>query len=212
VEAHHRQVLADLGSMMISGSHAPPLPVSNPAGRTTGRKDAALEVESAPAPSPADTPAAPEAEAPAETKPHGLLRAAEHSHRSDVAALRQWINHPELRDSLTVPDLAGEHNGKGFERAVAAYHAVMPATPPPPADPPPVVTDPAPVPSDPVVVPDPVVPDPVVPDPVVVTDPVPTDPVAGDPVVLPDPVVPDGVVDESTVLDLLPPAEDETIQ
>lgn len=96
--------------MRISGTPVPPLPAANPAGRTTGGRDAA-----------------PEAAPPSESQPHGLLVAAAHSHRSDVAALRQWINHPERRDSLTVPDLESEHKGKGFERAVAAYHAAMPA-------------------------------------------------------------------------------------
>jgi hypothetical protein len=92
----------------------------------------------------------PEAYAPAETrpeggKPHGLVRAAEHSHRSDVAALRQWINHPELRSDLALPDLSTEHKGHGFQKAVAAYEAVIAtATPPPAPEPDPVVTDPAP--------------------------------------------------------------------
>ena len=70
-------------------------------------------------------PAETRAEAPAEDgKAHGLVRAAGHSHRSDVAALRQWINHPDLRSDLALPDRSTEHRGNGFEKAVAAYEAV----------------------------------------------------------------------------------------
>jgi hypothetical protein len=167
--------------MRITGSNPLPPAVPTPAARGAGRKETVAEA-----------PAVPDQEAPAETKAHGLVRAAEHSNRSDVAALRQWINHPELRDGLTVPDLAAEHKGKGFERAVAAYQAVAPA--PPPADPV-VVTDP--------VTPDPVVTDPVTPDPVV-TDPVTPDPVLTDPVT-PDPVVTDPVTPDPVVTDPVTP-------
>ncbi len=91
-------------------------------------------------------PGASDTEPPVEAKPHGLVRAGEHSNRSDVAALRQWINHPSLRDGLAVPDLAAaEHKGRGFEKAVAAYEGVAPAPPapaPPVTDPDPMVADP----------------------------------------------------------------------
>lgn len=87
---------------------------------------------------PATGSGAPEPEAPAETgRAHGLVRAGEHSHRSDVAALRQWVNHPELRNDLALPDLAAEHKGNGFARAVAAYEAAIAA-----GTPDPVTTDP----------------------------------------------------------------------
>jgi hypothetical protein len=138
--------------MRISGP-TPPLPPVTSHARPTGH---------------------PEAYAPAETpaeggKPHGVVRAAEHSHHSDVAALRRWINAPDLRDDLTLPNLLTAHKGQGFQKAVAAYQAVI-AIAPPATDPMPVVTDPPPVVADPApAVPDadPVVkdPTPVVPDP-----------------------------------------------
>jgi hypothetical protein len=81
--------------------------------------------EAPPAAAPPVTPEPAEADAPAEGKAHGLARAAGHSNRSDVAALRQWVNHPELRDSLELPDLTAEHNGNGFQKAVAAYEAAI---------------------------------------------------------------------------------------
>jgi len=162
--------------MRISGP-TPPLPPVTSQARPTGRSEASP---------PAETPVA---ETPAEDgKAHGLVRAAEHSHRSDVAALRQWINHPDLRDALTLPDLSTEHKGNGFRKAVAAYEAAIGTGTPAPApdpvvtDPTPVVTDPVPVVTDPVPVvtdPAPVVTDPapVVTDPApVVTDPVPVTP------------------------------------
>ena len=103
-------------------------------------------------------------------------------HRSDVATLRQWVNHPDRRDAIALPDLAADHHGQGFAKAVAAYQAVVAATAPPAADP--VVAPP--VDGVPVVAP----------------------PVDGDPVVaLPDPVV--APVDEPALTDLLletPPA------
>jgi hypothetical protein len=157
--------------MRISGSHpSPPLP-PNPAGRDAGRAEDAAAV-TAPAPAPAETAEAPAPEAPAEEKAHGLVGAADHSHRSDVAALRQWINHPELRGDLALPDLAAEHHGNGFHQAVAAYEAVIAlADPAPAADTPAVVdpvpvTDPAPVTADPAPVTDPAL----LPDPTSVND------------------------------------------
>jgi hypothetical protein len=77
---------------------------------------------------------------------HGLAAAA-HSHRNGVAALRQWINHPSRRADLEPPDLTAPHQGKGFEQAVAAYHAAAapPAADPPPITPPAPATEPVPV-------------------------------------------------------------------
>jgi hypothetical protein len=124
-------------------------------------------------PAPAEFPGPAETGTPPGDKAHGPVGAAEHSHRSDVAALRQWINHPDLRAEVPVPDLTAEHKGNGFQKAVAAYQAAAAtAAPTPPADPAPVVTDPAPVVTDPApVVTDPA---PVVTDPApVVTDPAP---------------------------------------
>lgn len=124
--------------MRISGPHANPLPAANAPGR-------ARDISAAQA----DFTGPAEAGAPAGDKAHGLVRAAGHSHRSDVAALRQWINHPDLRAELTLPDLGAEHQGNGFRKAVAAYQAAAAiANPTPPADPAPVVTDPAPVVTD----------------------------------------------------------------
>ena len=140
----------DLRLDASAASHRQPRPLLRPAGHRRPRRWTA-----------------PPPEAPAESeRAHGLVRAAEHSHRSDVAALRQWINHPDLRDDLPLPDLTAEHKGNGFEKAVAAYEAALAVGNPPPA------TDPAPVATDP----DPVIPDPgpVVSDPApVVTDPKP---------------------------------------
>jgi hypothetical protein len=123
-------VAADQGHMKISGSPPLPPPAVDHA-RTSGRRDSAAPNETVPAPAPVPTIEAPQTEAPAESgKAHGLVRAAAHSHRSDVAALRQWINHPDLRSELSLPDLTTEHKGRGFEKAVAAYEAAT-ATPPP---------------------------------------------------------------------------------
>lgn len=111
--------------MRISGSNAPPMPSVN----APGRSQAAAPVEA-----PTEPPALPaEADTPAQEKAHGLVRAAEHSNRTDVAALRQWINHPELRADLALPDLTAPARGKGFERAVAAYTAAAGDGTPPPA-------------------------------------------------------------------------------
>lgn len=127
--------------MRISGSTGP-LPPAATQACATRRLEADAPAPAAPAP----TSETSGAEAPAESgKPHGLVRAAEHSHRSEVAALRQWINHPELRDSLTVPDLAAEPNGSGFQKAVAAYEAAIATANPPATDTPPASeTPPAP--------------------------------------------------------------------
>ncbi len=126
--------------MRISGPQGTPLPAPTAPGRA--RETAA--------PQSAEFAGGAEADAPAEVKPHGLVRAAAHSHRSDVAALRQWVNHPDLRAELTVPDLTAVHKGNGFQKAVAAYQAAAAiGTPTTPADPAPVVTDPAPVVTDP---------------------------------------------------------------
>ena len=138
--------------MKISGS-TPLLPPAATQGRVTRRPETAAPAQ-APAPAPTSEPSP---DAPAETaKPHGLVRAAEHSHRSDVAALRQWINHPGVRSDLTLPDLSTEHKGNGFAKAVAAYEATIASATPPPApdaepvvsEPDPIVPDPAPVLSD----------------------------------------------------------------
>jgi len=72
-------------------------------------------------------PAAPAPAAEAGRTSHG--RGAEH--RSDVATVLQWINHPDLRESLVLPDLQATHNGKGFANAVAAYQAVLAELTPP---------------------------------------------------------------------------------
>ena len=132
--------------MRISGPHGTPLPAPTAPGRD---RDVA-------APQPAEFAGPAEADTPAGDKAHGLVRAADHSHRSEVAALRQWINHPDLRAELTLPDLAAEHKGNGFQKAVAAYQAAVAiasptpsADPAPVTDPAPVVTDPAPVVTDP---------------------------------------------------------------
>ncbi|HKY75898.1 MAG TPA: hypothetical protein VJS45_07155 [Acidimicrobiia bacterium] len=123
--------------MKISGS-TPLLPPAASQTRATRRPETD-------APATGTTPEPSQPEAPAETgKPHGLVRAADHSHRSDAAALRQWINHPDLRSDLTLPDLSTEHKGNGFAKAVAAYEAAI-ASATPPSDPAPVVTDPDPL-------------------------------------------------------------------
>lgn len=141
--------------MRISGSTPPLPPVANQA-RSTRRPGTD-------APTQAPAPETPETRAPAGSdKAHGLGRTAEYSHRSDVAALRQWINHPDLRSELALPDLTGEHKGNGFQTAVAAYKAIIaignpaPSTDPAPVpeadpvvDPAPAASDPAPVVSDP---------------------------------------------------------------
>ena len=138
-------VPADHGRMKISDSTPLPPPVVNHT--RSGRPAAATPPETAPP-----------SEAPAESgKANGLVRAAGGSRRSDVAALRQWINHPDLRVDLALPDLAAERKGNGFERAVAVYEAAIAIGPPPiTTDSDPVTTDPAPVVSEPA----PVVPEP----------------------------------------------------
>lgn len=157
----------------------PPLPpAATSQTRGAGRPGPGGPVETPPAPVAAPTDETPGAEAPAEgEKAHGPVRAAEHSNRSDVAALRQWINHPELRSDLALPDLSAEPKGNGFAQAVAAYQAIIAIGTPPATDP--VVTDPAP--TDPPAGADPVVSDPVVADPPAATDPA--------PVVDPDPLL-----------------------
>ena len=150
-EAQPERFAADRAAMRISGPHGTPLPTP-PTAPGRARENAAPESAEFSAPAAADAPAA--------EKPHGLVGAADHSHRSDVAALRQWINHPDLRAELPVPDLTAEHKGNGFQKAVAAYQAAAATgTPTPSADPAPVVTDPAPVVTDPA----PIVTDPVEP-------------------------------------------------
>jgi hypothetical protein len=176
--------------MKISGS-TPLLPPAASQARATRRPEADAPAQ---APAPAPTPETSEPDAPAETgKPHGLVRAAEHSNRSDVAALRQWINHPDLRSELAPSDLTVEHKGNGFAKAVAAYESII-AIGSPPASSDPVVPDP--------VVPEPVVPEPV-PDPAVsdpppvVTEPVPDLPVPAPAVPDADPLL-DALLPEST--------------
>jgi hypothetical protein len=133
--------------MRISGS-TPPLPPAASQARATRRPEADAPAQ---APAPAPAPATSEPEASTETgKAHGLVRAAEHSNRSDVAALRQWINHPDLRSDLSMPDLSTEHAGNGFAKAVAAYEAATAIGDPPPVPvPEPVITDPAPAVTEP---------------------------------------------------------------
>src|SRR5688572_20370211 len=84
-KAQPKRFAADRAAMRISGPHGTPLPVA-PTAPPRARENAA--------PQPAEVAGPAAADAPAEAKPHGLVRAAGHSHRSDVAALRQWINHP----------------------------------------------------------------------------------------------------------------------
>jgi hypothetical protein len=102
--------------------------------------------EATPAPAPAPATTTTEA---LETAPVTTSRGRGAEHRSDVATLRQWVNHPERRDSIALPDLttAAPH-GQGFAKAVAAYQAVLAELAPqvtegPPVDPAPV--DPAPL-------------------------------------------------------------------
>jgi len=128
---------------------------------------------------------------PADPTGSGPAGTAGMSHRSDVAALRQWINHPERRNELPLPDLTADHHGTGFQKAVAAYQAATATVDPAPVtapvvDPAPVtgsgsVTDPAPSTNTPIVDPAPT-PEP----PPVLTDPAPA------------------AVDTQTVLDATP--------
>jgi len=126
--------------MRIDGPHgAPPhIRTSSPRGPRAGFEETAAVPAEAPG---EETPATP-----TQARPHGLVQAAEHSHRSTVAALRQWINHPGLREQLGEPDLtAPAKAGGGFEKAVAAYRAIVseaPATDPAAPLDPPVVIDP----------------------------------------------------------------------
>lgn len=143
-----------------------PAPHATPAPR---QRAAAAPVEAAP----------PE---PPRTAPKG--KGAEH--RSDVATLRQWVNHPDRRDAMTLPDVdASGRRGQGFAKAVEAYRSVLAELPPPPAAPP--VTDPV---TDPVTV---TVPPPAAPP---VTDPAPVTDTAPEPdaAVVPDPAAPEVVV------------------
>jgi hypothetical protein len=178
--------------MKISGT-TPPLPSVASQARSTRRPETDAPAE-APAPAPVPVPETSETEAPTESgKAHGLVRAAEHSHRSDVAALRQWINHPDLRSDLSLPELSSEHKGKGFEKAVTAYEAIIAIGNPPSTDPAPipdpVVTDPAPVAIDP---------NPVVADPApVITDPSPVLPDMAPVLSGPDPLL-DALLPDST--------------
>src|SRR3954453_21235605 len=105
--------------MNVSALHRPPFAPAN------SRPPSAT-------PPAADPPATDPGEKPA----HGLVGGAGDSHRSSVAALRQWINHPERRAEMGTPDLTATHHGKGFEKAVAAYQAAIAGAP--------TVTDPAP--------------------------------------------------------------------
>jgi hypothetical protein len=137
------------GPMKISGS-TPLLPPAANQARATRRPETDAPAQT---PSPTTTLEPSQPEAPAETgKPHGLVRAADHSNRSDVAALRQWINHPDLRISL--PDLSTEHKAKGFQKAAAAYEAAA-AIDTPQATDSPSASDPAPIVTDPPLVADP---------------------------------------------------------
>lgn len=56
-------------------------------------------------------------------------------HRSDVATLRQWVNHPDQRAAIVLPDLTSTPRGHGFATAVAAYQAALAELAPPPAPP-----------------------------------------------------------------------------
>ena len=113
--------------MNISPAGASPLPGVRPTG-AKGRPESPV----------VDIPTDP----PGQDKPKGLVGAAAHSHGSDVAALRRWINHPDLRDQLPLPDVTAEHQGKGFSKAVAAYEAAAVLVDPPVVTDPPVVEEP----------------------------------------------------------------------
>ena len=142
--------------MKISGLPNP-CPATPGAARTGRAGTAKPLTHEAQAPAPTFDPAASvageaeaQADAPADGRSSGLVGAAAHSHRSDVAALRQWINHPDLRDALGLPDLTGEHQGNGFAKAVEAYQSVAPVADPP-AEAPTTVVDPL---LDPTLLPD----------------------------------------------------------
>jgi 5'-nucleotidase len=99
-----------------------------PAPRTPPAEPSTTPSAAAPTPAPTTTPA------PAAPPAHG--KGAEH--RSDVATLRQWLNHPDRRDGITLPDLTvPASHGHGFANAVAAYQAVLAELVPPTAEPPP---------------------------------------------------------------------------
>lgn len=181
--------------MIISTPHPSPRPLGP--GTPSGRADAAATPFAAPADAPDETapdPAEPGSVTgsapPAEPTGSGLAGAVGVSHRSDVAALRQWINHPELRNDLPLPDLTVDHHGTGFQKAVAAYQAATATVDPAPVTAP--VTDPAPIASTPVVDPDPTTDQAPTTDATAGTDPVLTgpiaDPPASDPAVLGNPV------------------------
>lgn len=143
------------------------------------RQRAAAATDTTTTPAPAPAPTTPRS-ADAATKGRGA------EHRSDVATLRQWVNHPDRRDAMTLPDVnATDHRGQGFAKAVEAYRAVLAELPAPPAAPP--VTDPV---TDPVTV---IVPPPAAPP---VTDTVPVTDTAAEPDA---PVVPEVVVPEVVV-------------
>src|SRR4051812_46259466 len=135
--------------MNVSALHRPPFATANSRPPSATPPAAAPP---APDPGPAATAPATAVTEPVEKPAHGLVGGAGDSHRSGVAALRQWINHPERRAEMGTPDLTATHHGKGFEKAVAAYQAAIAGAPtvtdPAPTTPPesttPPVTDPAP--------------------------------------------------------------------
>jgi len=170
--------------MIISTQHPSPRPLGP--GTPSARADAAATPFPAPsdapaqaAPDPAEPGSVTGSASPAEPTASGLAGAAGVSHRSDVAALRQWINHPERRNDLPLPDITVDHHGTGFQKAVAAYQAATAAADPAP------VADPAPSTNTPIV-------EPPTTDPAADTDPVLTgptaDPLASDPAVPGNPV------------------------
>lgn len=63
-------------------------------------------------------------------------------HRSDVATVRQSVNHPDERATIVLPDLTAPRQGQCFAMAVATYQAVVAELAPPPAPTLPVVPPP----------------------------------------------------------------------
>lgn len=114
--------------MRISGPPATPHPAPPGAGRTERADTAKAFPLGAAEPAGSPDPVA-GSDTPSGARSGGVAGAADHSHRSGVATLRQWINHPELRDALGLPDLTAEHHGDGFQKAVEAYQAAA-AVPP----------------------------------------------------------------------------------
>lgn len=53
-------------------------------------------------------------------------------HRSDVATVRHWVNHPDERATIVLPDLTAPRQGQCYTKAVATYQAVVAQLAPPP--------------------------------------------------------------------------------